>query len=72
MLSAKPLGDKTEPMLKKAIEDITGLEVIAMKSARVMPDYTIFDRGFSKFDKYKRELLIKNFDKDLLKEVGFH
>jgi carboxyl-terminal processing protease len=62
-----PLGDKKETMLKKTIEDITGVEVIAMKSAIIQREYTIFDRGFSKFDANKRELLIDNLNKDFLK-----
>ncbi len=55
-----PLGYKQEPLLKAAIEDITGTQIIAMKSAKVKVPYTIFDRGFSKFDKNKRELLLEN------------
>lgn len=54
-----PLGDKQEPLFKAAIEDITGTQIIAMKSAKVKVPYTIFDRGFSKFDRNKRELLIE-------------
>lgn len=59
-----PLGDKEEPLFKAAIEDITGAPVVvAMKSAkRTDVSYTIFDRGFSKFDKNKREVLFDNFD----------
>jgi C-terminal processing protease CtpA/Prc len=67
LFSPIPLGDKTETMLKKTIEDITGVQVVAMKSAKIMRDYTIFDRGFSRFDANKRELLIDGFDKDFLK-----
>jgi C-terminal processing protease CtpA/Prc len=64
LFSPVPLGDKKEIMLKKTIEDITGLPVIAKKSAIVIQDYTIFDRGFSKFDANKRELLIEYPGKD--------
>ncbi len=54
-----PLGDKQDPLFKAAIEDITGTPVIAMKKARIpLPEFTIFDRGFSKYDSNKRELLI--------------
>jgi C-terminal processing protease CtpA/Prc len=67
LFSTIPLGDKKEAMLKKAIEDITGVEVIAMKSAELKRNYTIFDRGFSKFDANKRELLIDNIEKDFLR-----
>jgi len=59
--------DKTETMLKKTIEDITGVQIVAIKSAKLTREYSIFDRGFSKLDSNKRELLINNFDKDFLK-----
>lgn len=68
LLTALPLGTKEEPLFKAAIEDITGTEVIAIKSAVKMKiPYTIFDRGFSKFDKNKREVLINNIDLSQLK-----
>ncbi len=67
LFSPIPLGNKKESMLKKTIEDITGVEVLAIKSAKIMREYTIFDRGFSKFDANKRELLIDGFNKDFLK-----
>lgn len=55
-----PLGDINDPLLKAAVEYITGTPVItAMKSARKsLPEFKIFDRGFSKYDANKRELLI--------------
>ena len=54
-----PLGDLEEPLLKAAIEDITGVGIIATKSAkREAPQFTIFDRGFSKYDKNKREVIL--------------
>ena len=56
-----PLGDKQEPLLKAAIEEITGTEILALKKAKVQVPYSIFDRGFSKFDKNKRELLLENY-----------
>ncbi len=57
--SMVPLGDKEDPLFKAAIEDITGTPVIAMKKATIpSPEYTIFDRGFSRYDSNKRELLI--------------
>lgn len=67
LFSTIPLGDKTEAMLRVTLKSITGVEVVAMKSAKIMDEYTIFDRGFSKFDINKRELLIDGFNKDLLK-----
>ncbi len=60
LFGALPLGNKEEPLLKAALEDITGVDVIAMatKSAVKIPEYTLFDRGFSKFDANKREVLL--------------
>jgi carboxyl-terminal processing protease len=59
-----PLGDEQDPLLAAAIEDITGVPVIAMKKARIPVSYTIFDRGFSKFDANKRELPLGKPDKE--------
>lgn len=56
-----PLGDKQEPLLKAAIEEITGTQITALKKAQIQIPYSIFDRGFSKFDKNKRELLLESF-----------
>lgn len=68
LFSGFQLGDKEEPLFKAAVEDITGAPVVAMKKARIKaPAYTIFDRGFSKFDANKRELLIDNMDFEILK-----
>ncbi len=65
------LGNKEESLLKAALEEITGFEVISMstKSAIKAPEYTLFDRGFSKFDINKRELVIDHLKKDFLKEL---
>jgi len=68
LFEAVPLGQKEEPLLKAAIEDITGTPIIAMKSAkRIDIPYTIFDRGFSKFDQIKREMVIQNINPEILK-----
>lgn len=69
LFEAVPLGQKEESLLKAAIEDITGTPIVAMKSARRMdiPAHTIFDRGFSKFDRVKREMVIENIDTGFLK-----
>ncbi len=61
LLPAQPLGSLTEPLLKKAVENITGTPPIAMKSAIAVPDYVIFDSGFSKFDEFKKNLPINDF-----------
>ncbi len=66
LFSPVPLGDKSEAMLKKTIEEITGVQVVAMKSAKIERPYTIFDRGFSKYDANKRELLINGIEKSEL------
>ena len=57
LIAGIPLGDKQEPLLKAAIEDITGNEILARKRATIKP-YKIFDRGFSRFDANKREVLV--------------
>lgn len=67
LFSPIPLGDKNEAMLKETLKVITGVEVIAMKSAVRVPEYEIFDRGFSKYDANKRELVIDGLNKDFLK-----
>ena len=67
LLSTIPLGSKEETMLKKTIENITGVEILATKSAVKPSNFTIIDRGFSKYDKNKREILFEGFDKTLLK-----
>lgn len=59
-----PLGDKNDPLFKAAIEDITGTPVVAMKSVpKVTFDYEIFDRGFSRYDVNKREMLIEQIQR---------
>jgi C-terminal processing protease CtpA/Prc len=67
LFSPIPLGDKNEALLKRTIEEITGVEIIARKSAPIKRDFTIFDRGFSKFDANKRELLLDGLELPLMK-----
>ncbi len=57
-----PLGDVSEPLLAKAITEITGItpapspqNVKAMR--KNLPNYTIIDRRFSRFDKFKNALI---------------
>jgi carboxyl-terminal processing protease len=70
LFSGIQLGEKEEPLFKAAIEDITGTPVVAMKKARIpVPGYTIFDRGFSKYDVNKRELLIEDFNSGSVHEI---
>lgn len=60
LLPAFPLGDITEPLLKKAVEQITGVQITAIKAAKVPFNYEIIDHGFSRFDEQRRNLY---FDK---------
>uniref|UniRef100_UPI003217A461 S41 family peptidase n=1 Tax=uncultured Draconibacterium sp. TaxID=1573823 RepID=UPI003217A461 len=68
--NAMPLGTIEEPLFKAAIEDITGSPVLALKSGRRetarMP-YSIFDSGFSRFDKNKSNLIVDKIDLNSLK-----
>lgn len=66
LLPAQPLGDLTEPLLKKAVENITGVQILALKSASPKFGFKKFARGFSKFDPIKRNLPI-DFEKDFPK-----
>jgi carboxyl-terminal processing protease len=66
LLPAYPLGELTEPLLKKAVEDITGIAIPAPKKVEVPIEFYVVDRGFSKFDPQKRNLFIeipRNFQK---------
>ncbi len=58
LLPAIDLGNIQEPLLKKAIEAITGKPIVAkVKTAKVsVPDYEVVGRGFSRFDKQKEVL----------------
>ena len=66
LLPALPLGDITEPLLKKAIENITNVPIVALKSATPQYEFKIFDRGFSKLDPIKRNSPI-DFKRDFSK-----
>lgn len=68
LISPIALGDKKEALLKAALEDMTGIEVLAKKSAVIMPQFEIFDRGFSRFDSFKREAVLIDTDKDFIKK----
>jgi carboxyl-terminal processing protease len=59
LLPASPLGELTEPLLKKAVENITGIIIPSQKKAPVPIEFDIVDRGFSKFDPQKRNLFIE-------------
>ncbi len=64
LLPAYPLGDLTEPLLKKAVEHITGVQIAALKKAEAPFRFEIFDHGSSRFDNQKRNLFL---EKDVLK-----
>ena len=59
LLPAYPLGELTEPLLKKAVENITGTTITTPKKAELPIKFVVVDRGFSKFDKQKRNLFIE-------------
>jgi C-terminal processing protease CtpA/Prc len=59
-----PLGDKNDALIQKAIEDITGTPLAILKSAVKVPEHKIFDRGFSRFDSNKRELVFDTFKRN--------
>lgn len=65
LLPAQPLGDLSEPLLKKAVENITGVKITALKSATTKFRFEEFDRGFSKFDPIKRNMPL-DINKDFL------
>lgn len=67
LLPAQPLGDLSEPLFRKAVENITGVPIVALKSAFPRFKLNAFDRGFSKFDPIKRNMPI-DFKKDFQKQ----
>lgn len=56
LLPAQPLGDLSEPLLKKAVENITGAKIAALKSATKTYQFEEFDRASSRFDPIKRNM----------------
>ena len=58
LLPAYPLGDLTEPLLRKAVEHITGVTMTAIKRAKVPFTYEIYGHGYSPFNQFKRNLFI--------------
>lgn len=59
LLPAIQLGELTEPLLKKAVEEITGVAIPTTKSVVLPFEYVIVDRGSSQFDRQKRNLFIE-------------
>ncbi len=68
ILAGIPLGQKEDPLFAAAIEDISGVPVVAMKKAAREVPFRTFDRGFSKFDVNKRQLLFDRMNKAHLKK----
>lgn len=66
MMPALPLGDLSEPLLKKAVENITGVPILALKSALPKFEFKEVAHGFSKFDQAKQNLIV-DLKKDFLK-----
>jgi len=60
LLPAQPLGDLSEPLLKKAVENITGVQISALKRATETFTFKEFDRASSKFDPIKRNMPLDN------------
>ena len=58
LLPAFPLGDLSEPLLKKAVENITGVPIAAVKRATLPFRYEVVDRASSRFDELKRNLYV--------------
>lgn len=56
LLPAVQLGDKTEPLLARALENITGTPVLALKQAREKVPFEVIQRGSSRFDDFKTNL----------------
>lgn len=52
------LGDPTEPIFAKAIEQITGVVKAESFKRQSIPEHTIVGHGFSRFDKQKQNLII--------------
>jgi len=53
-----PLGDPTEPLLDKALEQITGVIKESSFKKQLLPNYDVFGRGFSRFDDQRRNLIV--------------
>jgi hypothetical protein len=58
LMPAEPLGELTEPLLKKAVENIVGHALPSPKKAELPFRYEIFFRGSSKWDAQKGNLFI--------------
>lgn len=53
-----PLGHDTEPLLAKALEQITGYKKEGSLKKQAIPPCEFIDRGFSRFDMQKRNLIV--------------
>ncbi|MCX6332675.1 MAG: S41 family peptidase [Bacteroidia bacterium] len=59
LLPASPLGDLSEPLLKKAVEDIIGEVISGKKKGEASFKFDIVNRVSSRFDQQKRNLFIE-------------
>ncbi len=57
LLPAYPLGDLTEPLLKKAVENITGNIIPSPKKAQIPFKFDVIERRTSMFDSAKAEFV---------------
>ena len=58
LLPAYPLGDLTEPLLKKAVEDITGESIKGSGKGIIPYRFDVIKRGSSRFDEQKKNLFL--------------
>lgn len=70
--SAIPLGSINETLLRTAIEDITGSSITAVKSTQLKIPFEMFDRGFSEFDRNKRELIYDGISRKEFRQPEFN
>ncbi len=57
-----PLGETDEPLLQKALEDITGIPVQALKKAEFPYSFNVKKQGISRHEDLKRNLLLTEKD----------
>ncbi|MDR2911091.1 MAG: hypothetical protein LBV47_06985 [Bacteroidales bacterium] len=70
LLTGIALGDVEESLLKAAVEDITGTKVPTTRSVKKEnPKFNVFDRGFSKYDKNKREVILDLYENNFIPHI---
>lgn len=63
LLPALPLGDINEPLLRKAVEQISGVPVLALKRAKLPYEFKVLRRASSRFEPMKEVLLDNTLSK---------